>query len=349
MQFKRFFFSTLGGTVGAAIVGIIMAYMGMGIWALVAQQIINIAVDTFVLWITVRWRPKKMFSFDRLRELFSYGWKLLISSLLNTVYNNVRQLIIGKLYSSSDLAFFNRAKQFPNLIITNVNTSIDSVLLPVMSKEQDDNVRVKNMTRRAITVSTYIISPMMIGLSVCASPLVSLILTDKWLDCVPFMRIVCITCLFYPIHTANLNAIKAMGRSDLYLFLEIVKKFVGTILLITTMWYGVYAMACSLLAESVIAQIINAWPNRKLLNYGYLEQLKDILPNIMLSVFMGVCIYPMSFLHFTLFLTLCIQVSGGAVVYIAGSILFQMEAFQYLYSIVYPVIHKIVKKRTMKG
>lgn len=349
MQFKRFFFSTLGGTIGAAIVGIIMAYMRMGIWALVAQQLFNTAVDTLVLWITVRWRPKKMFSLKRLKELFSYGWKLLISALLNTVYNNVRQLIIGKLYSSEDLAFFNRGKQFPNLIITNVNASIDSVLLPTMSREQDDIVRVKNMTRRAITLSTYIMAPMMIGLTVCASPLVSLILTDKWLDCVPFMRIICITCLFYPIHTANLNAIKAMGRSDLYLYLEVIKKIVGTILLVATMWHGVYAMACSLLAESVIGQIINAWPNRKLLNYGYIEQMKDILPNIMLAVFMGICIYPVSFLKLPLILTLCIQVSGGAAVYIAGSVLFRMEAFQYLWSIVHPVIHKLVKRRPMKG
>lgn len=344
MQFKRFFFSTLGGTIGAAAVGITMAYMGMGIWALVAQQLFNAMVDTLVLWVTVGWRPKKLFSFERLKGLFSYGWKLLLSALLNTVYNNVRQLIIGKLYSSEELAYYNRGKQFPNLIITNVNSSIDSVLLPAMSREQDDVTRVKSMTRRSIKTSTYIMAPMMMGLTCCAAPLVRLILTEKWIDCVPFMRIMCITCMFYPIHTANLNAMKAMGRSDLYLSLEIIKKIVGTVLLVATMWFGVYVMACSLLVESLITQVINAWPNRRLLNYGYLEQLKDIMPGILLTCLMGVCIYPLSFLQLPSVLILGMQVLVGVATYIGGSILFRMEAFQYLWATVQPVIHTLLHR-----
>ena len=179
MQFKRFFFATLGGTVGAAVVGILMAYRGLGIWALVAQQLFNTAVDTLVLWITVRWRPRRVFSFERLKGLLSYGWKLLVSALLDTVYNNIRQLIIGKLYTSADLAYFNRGKQFPNLFITNVNSSIDSILLPTMSREQDDKSRMKDLTRRAIKTSTYIMAPLMVGLACCAVPLIRFLLTDK--------------------------------------------------------------------------------------------------------------------------------------------------------------------------
>lgn len=186
MLFKKFFFSTLGGTVGAAIIGIAMAYMGYGVWALVAQMLFNAIVDTCILWITVKWRPKKMFSLQRLKGLFSYGWKLLASSLLDTVYNDLRQLIIGKMYSSDDLAFYNQGKKFPNLIVTNINTSIDSVLLPTMSKEQDNSERVKQMTRRAIKTSTYLMMPIMIGFAVCAEPLVSLILTDKASMCSVF-------------------------------------------------------------------------------------------------------------------------------------------------------------------
>lgn len=340
LLFKRFFFATLGGTLGAAVIGITMAYLGYGIWALVAQQLFNTLVDTIVLWITVKWRPKRMFSFDRLKGLFSYGWKLLLSSLLNTVYNNIRQLIIGKLYTSEDLAYFNRGKQFPNLIITNVNTSIDSVLLPTMSREQGDVSRVKSMTRRAIKTSTYIIAPFMTGLIVCAVPLVRLILTDKWLPCVPFMRIVCMTCLFYPIHTANLNAIKALGRSDLFLYLEIIKKVIGTILLISTMWFGVYAMAYSLLAESLCGQIVNAWPNKKLLNYGYIDQIKDILPSILLAIGMSVCIYPISFFHTSNIVTLFIQVLAGAAIYFVGSIVFRLDSFQYLWYTAKPFVTK---------
>ena len=258
LMFKRFFFSTLGGTIGAAVIGIAMAYLGFGVWALVAQMLFNAAVDTTILWITVKWRPKKMFSFQRLKSLFSYGWKLLASSLIDTVYNDLRQLIIGKKYSSGDLAYYNQGKKFPQLIVTNINTSIDSVLLPTMSKAQDDMAAVRSMTRRAIKTSTFLMMPAMIGLAVCAEPLVQLILTEKWLPCVLFLRIFCITYAFYPIHTANLNAIKAMGRSDLFLKLEIIKKTVGIIAILITMWISVQAMAYSFLVTTILNQIINS-------------------------------------------------------------------------------------------
>ncbi len=155
MQFKRFFFATIGGTIGAAVVGIILACCGFGVWALVVQQLFNTMVDTLILWITVKWRPKMMFSFKRLKKLFSYGWKLLASSLLNTIYTDIRQIIIGKLYTSKDLAFYNRGQQLPKLITNNINASIDSVLLPSMSQVQDNRERVRAMTRCAIKTSTY--------------------------------------------------------------------------------------------------------------------------------------------------------------------------------------------------
>lgn len=344
MQFKRFFFSTLGGTIGAAVVGIWMAFKGFGVWALVAQQIFNTTVDMLILWITVKWRPKKEFSFERLKGLFSYGWKLLASSLLDTVYNNIRQLIIGRMYTASDLAFYNRGKQFPDLIIANINTSIDSVLLPTMSEEQENKERVKAMTRRAIKTSTYIMAPLMMGLAFCGTPVIRLILTEKWMSCVPFMQIFCITSMFYPVHTANLNAIKALGRSDSYLKLEIIKKVIGMTLLLSTMWFGVMAMAYSLLVNSVLSQIINSWPNRKLLHYGYLEQLKDILPGIILAVVMGVCVYPIQWLGLPDAITLCIQVPLGAVIYIVGSKLFKLESFEYIWNMVKPYLLKILHK-----
>lgn len=341
MQFKRFFFSTLGGTVGAAFIGIWMAYRGFGVWALVVQQIFNTAIDTLILWFTVKWRPTKEFSLNRLSSLFSYGWKLLVSSLLDTVYNNIRQLIIGRLYSASDLAFYNRGKQFPDLIINNINTSIDSVLLPTMSKEQDNTMKVKAMTRRAIKTSTYIMAPLMMGLAFCATPIIRLILTEKWIACVPFMQIFCITSMFYPIHTANLNAIKAVGRSDLFLKLEIIKKVIGLLVLILTMKYGVLVMAYSLLFVSVTSQVINSWPNRKLLDYGYLEQLKDILPGIMMAIVMGVCVYPIQWIGFSDIVTLCIQAGLGAAIYIVGSLIFKLESFEYLCNMIKPFLIKI--------
>lgn len=340
MMFKRFFFSTLGGTIIAGIVGVIMAYAGFGVWALVAQQVINLTIDTMILWITVSWRPQLVFSFERLKGMFSFGWKLLVSSLLETIYNNVRQLLIGKIYSSSDLAQYNRGKQFPELIIRNINSSIDSVLLPAMSNEQDNVEKVKIMTRKSIKISVYTMAPLMMGLAFCGNSIVGLLLTDKWLPCVFFMQIFCITYMFYPIHTANLNAIKAMGRSDIFLRLEIEKKVVGIIALFSTMFISVKAMAYSLLFTSVASQIINSAPNKKLLNYGYIEQLKDILPSIILSIVMGIIIYPIQYIGLSYFITLLIQIPLGIIVYIVGSKFFCKDTFNYLLKIIKSYVKK---------
>lgn len=330
MMFKRFFFSTLGGTIFSAFLGIVLAYSGFGVWALVAQQISNTAIDTLILWLTVKWRPQKIFSLKRLINLLSFGWKLLVSSLLDTCYNNLRNLIIGKLYSSSDLAFYNQGDKFPKVIVTNINTSIDSVLLPTISSAQDDRERVKNMTRRAIKTSTYVMAPLMMGMAFCAEPIVHLVLTDKWLPCVPYLRIFCTTYMFWPVHTANLNAINAIGRSDWFLRLEVIKKAVGMTLLLSTMWFGVMAMACSLLVSNVLSQIINSWPNRKLLNYSYLEQVKDFAPGILLAVFMGICVYFIGYIPLPTIVTFVIQIISGAAIYIALSAILKLEEFEYL-------------------
>lgn len=328
--FKRFFFATIGGTFVSAVIGVAMAYMGYGVWALVGQQLSNATVGTIILWITVKWRPKLMFSWKRLKGLLSFGWKLLASSLLETVYNNLRNLIIGKLYSSADLAYYNQGDKFPKVIITNINSSIDSVLLPTMSGVQDDQARVRGMTRRAIKTSIYIMAPLMMGLAFCAEPIVRLVLTEKWLPCVPYLQIFCFTYMFWPVHTANLNAIKAMGRSDLFLKLEIVKKVVGLVLLFCTMHISVMAMAYSMIVSSILSQIINSWPNRKLLNYSYLSQLADILPSFLLAVLMGAVVYMFQFFGWNDLVTLVIQIPLGAILYLLGSYLLRLEPFVYL-------------------
>ncbi|OKZ73778.1 MAG: lipopolysaccharide biosynthesis protein [Clostridium sp. 26_22] len=332
--FKKFFFATLFGTLGAACVGIIMAINGFGVWALVTQQLFNLTVDTVVLWFTVKWRPKKLFSFKRLKELFSYGWKLLASSIIDTVYNNIRQLLIGKIYSSSDLAFYNKGKQIPELIVYNINSSIDSVLLPTMSKEQDNKEKVKNMTRRAIKTSVFIMAPLMMGLAFTSNNVIEILLTDKWAFSVPYLCVFCITFMFYPIHTANLNAIKAMGRSDLFLKLEIIKKIVGIVLLLITMRISVMAMALSLLISGLLSQIINSWPNKKLLGYSYIAQLKDILPSIILAIIMGIIVYLVNFLNLSTILTLVLQVLIGAIIYIIGAALLKIDSFKYILSMI---------------
>lgn len=344
MLFKKFFFSTLGGTLVSAVVGVVMAYKGFGTWALIGQQLSNMVIDTAVLWITVKWRPKWMFSFKRLKKLFSYGWKILASALLDTTYNQLRSLIIGKVYSAADLAYYNKAYTFPNVVITNINTSIDGVLLPSLSSVQDNRETLKAITRRSITMSTYIMAPFLMGLAACGESVISIILTDKWLPSYPYMVVICITSMFMPIHTANLNAIKAMGRSDMFLKLEIIKKIVGLTAVFVTFRISVMAMVLSLLVTSVLGQLINSWPNKKLMNYGYLEQLKDILPGILLAAVMGIAVYCVRFFNLNEWITLIIQVPLGVVIYIALSVVLKLEPFFYCIKTVKPVVLKMFKK-----
>ena len=340
MQFKKFFFATLGGTISAAIIGIVMAVNGFGVWALVAQHLLNTLIDTIILWFNVKWRPKLMFSIKRLKSLFSYGWKLLASNLLDNIYNNMRQLVIGIMYASTDLAFYNKGKSFPWLVIENINSSINSVLLPTMSSEQNNIYRIRDMVRRSIKVSIYIMAPIMMGFFFIASPFIELLLTEKWLPCIPFLRIFCITYMFYPIHTANINAILALGRSDVFLKLEIIKKVMGLVILLISMPFGVMAMAYSLLATTILSMIINSWPNKKLINYNFICQLKDMLPNILLAVFMGICVWTISLLNLSNILTLLIQGILGVLIYVSGSIIFKVDSFYYILGIIKPKLKR---------
>lgn len=338
MLFKRFFFATLGGTIIAGVVGIIMAYRGYGAWALVTQYLVNASIDTIILWLSVKWRPQFVFSKERLKSLFSYGWKLLISKLIDRLVTEARSLIIGKKYSSADLAYYNRGETYPNLIISNIDTAIDSVLLPTMSKEQDNIENVKSMARRSIRLSSYIVIPLMAGFAVCAEPIVSLVLTDKWLPCVFYLRLFCINYSLWPIHTANVNAIKALGRSDVFLKIDIIKRIVGLIAIITTMWFGVKSMAIGLLLASIINQIINAWPNRKLLNYTIKEQIKDIIPVIELTFIMSLVVIVSGLIFSHELPKLIVQILVGIATYILLSYITKNDSFMYIKNIMNSMI-----------
>ena len=330
LMFKKFFFSTLIGTIGAAIIGIVLALNGFGVWALIIQLLFNNAVDALILWLTVKWKPKFLFSFKRLGQLFKYGWKLLVSSLIMVTYNEARQLVIGKMYTTEDLAHFNRGHQLPYIMTTNINASIDSVMLPIMSRVQDDKYRVKEITRRTIRISSFVIWPMMMGLAVCSYPLIKIILTEKWLPCIPYLIIFCIAYSFYPVTTANLNAIKAIGKSGVYLILEIIKKTVGVLTLIVSMWFGPFWIAVACLFMAVFDQAVILLPNKKLLNYSIIEQIKDVLPAFLLSAFMGACVYKISTFGLSEWLTLAIQVPLGIFIYIAVAYLFKVESLTYI-------------------
>lgn len=330
MQFRRFFFSTIIGTLVSGVVGVAMAYKGMGTWAIVGQQLTNQIMDTVILWFTVGWRPKKLFSLSRLKVLYSFGWKLLVSSLIDTVYTNLYSLVIGKFYDANTLGLYNKGVQFPNLIVSNINGPIQSVLLPAMSYEQDNRKRVKEMTRRSIVTSSFLIFPMMIGMAAIAKPMIILLLTEKWVACVPFVQISCITLAFYPIHTANLQAINAMGRSDVFLRLEIIKKIIGLGLLIAAIPFGVYVMVWFKALSSLISTFINAYPNRKLLGYSYLEQIKDLSPSILSSSMMGILVWSVDLLNLNTLVTILLQIILGTAVYFGIAKVFKFECFEYL-------------------
>jgi O-antigen/teichoic acid export membrane protein len=333
MIFKKFFLATLIGTIVSAIIGIWMAYNGYGVWSLVAQYLINTTVDTIILGISLKWWPGLKVSLARLKELLKYGWKILGASLLVTGFMELRALIIGKMYSSDDLAYYDKGKQFPNLIVTNVNTSIGAVLFPKMSQQQNNIPLVKETTRKSIRFSSYLMSPMMLGLAAIATSFVSVILTDKWLPCVPLLQLFCIIYLFQPIHTANMQAIKAIGRSDVYMWLEIIKKTIEIIVLLITMFFSVNAIVIGMAVMTTSFVFLNAFPNKKLLGYSIKEQLKDIFPSIFMGALMFAIVYSLSLLPLSPIGVLAVQVVAGVSVYLLMSLITKNNEFTYLISL----------------
>ena len=346
MIFKKFFFSTIIGTICSAVVGIFMAYKGFGVWALVAQYLTNTIMDTIILGITVHWKPELKFSWKRLGELFRYGWKILVAGIIGEMYNELRSIVIGKLYTSNDLAFFDKGKQIPNIIVTNINTSISNVLFPAIANAQNNPNDVKNITRRAIKTSAYIMCPLMFGLAVVAEPLITLLLTEKWLPCVPYLQIYCIAYCFEPIQTSNLQAIKAVGRSDILLKLEMIKKGSAVLILFAVMWHSVDAIAYSLLLTTLIASIANTTPNNKLISYSFKELICDMAPGLLISAIMAVAVYfAGTLLNMNTLLELIIQVAVGGIVYIAISAVFRIEAFTYLKDTAMEMLSGFFKKK----
>lgn len=330
MIFEKFFWSTLFGTIISAVVGVTLAYRGCGVWALVAQYLTNTMVDTCVLQIVLNKWPIKKMSFQRLKNLINYGYKILLTNLIITGYQELRALIIGKLYSSSDLAYYDKGKQFPSLLVTNINTSISAVLFPKMSLEQDNPEKVKEITRLAIRYSAFLLSPLILGLASVAKQIVIIILTPKWLPCVNLLQWFCVFYLFQATQTANTQAIKALGRSDLALKMEIIRDIIQLIVLILIMRINVDAIVISMSILSIFFVLINAYPNVKLLNYSLKEQMSDLLPPIVCAGIMAIIVYYVGFLHLPIVIMLFVQIIVGAVVYISLSILSRNKEFIFV-------------------
>ncbi len=345
MIFKKFFFSTLLGTIGAAIIGIGMALMGMGIWAIVSQYLFNAIVNTIFLWFTVRWRPEWEFSFARLKILINYGWKLLAAQILDTTYNNIRTLIIGKIYTSEDLAYYNKGTQFPSLFIDSINTTIISVMFPAISSIQHDKIEIKRLVRKSVQVSSYIIIPVMTGLAIISNPLIELILTDKWLPAVPYLQIFCLVYVLQPITKANLQVIKAVGRSDLYLILEIIKKVIGLSVFFIFMQKSVVAIAIGFALSSILNCIMDMVISGKLINYAVREQIADMLPPTLISFAMVASMWGAGRIPLNSMLTMLIQILAGVAVYISLSIITNNKNFEFIVQKIQYYIKAIVKRR----
>lgn len=327
---KVFISSTIAGLI-SGLMSIIMAVNGYGVWALVIFQLSNQIISTIVLWLLISWKPSIQFSFIAVKELYSFGWKILLSSVIDISYREIRALIIGRKYSVSMLGYYNRGQQFPQLIIGNINASIQAVLLPALAHQQDHSVRMKAMMRRSITISSFLVFPLMVGLAIIAEPLIVVLLTEKWLPAVPFLQIFCASFALWPIHTANLQAINAMGRSDIYLKLEIIKKLCGLIILVLTLFFGIYVLVLGEVFSGILSSFINASPNKKLLNYGYFEQLKDVFPSLGISILMGLIVSTIFLLNLSNLLTIIIQIFVGIIVYLLLAKLFKFECLTYLF------------------
>lgn len=332
MLFKRFFISTSFGTIISAIVGISMAYKGTGAWALVGQYLTNSFIDTIVLFLVNDWRPKLQFSFERAKQMLSYGWKVLLTTVVYTIESDLRSLIVGKQFGSADLAYYDQGKKFPNLLVSNINTSISNVMFPVLSKNQDNIERMKAICRRSIKTSTYLLAPLLLGLIAVSNEFVRVILSEKWLPCVPFLQILTLVYLVRPLTTTDQQAIMSIGRSDITLKIMIAINVTDMILLLIAVFAikSVIMIAVGALLTEIVSLMLFMKYVKQCIGYTYLEQLSDITPSLLLAISMGVIVYLVGKIDVNVALILFIQIIIGVVYYLIMSYILRFEPFFYL-------------------
>lgn len=297
-------------------VGIYMALNDYGVWSLVFQLLIQNGMNTLFLWYFSKWLPKIEFSYKSFKDLFLFGSKLLGAGLLDTIFKNIYLIVIGKLFNSSELGYYTRAKQFRELPSQNLTTVIQRVSFPVLSSIQDDKEKLFNAYRKFIRLSVFIVFPLMFGLATVAEPLIKLLLTEKWLPAVPLLQLLCVAGMLYPVHAINLNLLKVQGRSDLFLKLEIIKKVIITITILVTFKYGVKALVIGQIFTSFIAFFINTYYSGKFINYGAFKQIKDMIPVLIISIVMSLSVWGIMLLVKMVVLKLIIGIFSGIIVYI---------------------------------
>ncbi len=332
LDFKTQTKASLGATIISGMLGIYFAYTGLGVWALVIQSLARRTIEVLILWWISEWYPTAGFSYARFKGLFSFGSKLLLSGLLDTIYNEIYTIVIGKAFSANTLGFFTRAKQFAAFPSSNITGIVGRVTYPVLSEVQDDNNRLATIYRKIIKLSALLIFPLMMGLAALAHPLIIIILTEKWIDTVWMLQILCFSMMWYPIHAINLNIINVKGRSDLFLRLEVIKKILITIVLVVTIPLGIKAMLLGQVFLSYAGLSINLHYTKQVINYGYWKQMRDLMPVLLLSFTMGMLIYILTFFISSLYLQLLIGLLFGCAFFIGIAWKFNVSEIRELKS-----------------
>lgn len=333
LQFRKSFIKGLIATVIHGFVGISMALSGYGVWALVFSNLVHYFISAIILWLIVKWRPQAVFSFSALKDLFSFSSKLLLVSLMNSFFVSFKSLYIGKKFDTTTLAYYNRGFQIPSLIMINTDGAMNAVLFPALAKCQSDMERLVNGLRRSLKTSFFVVLPMMVGLIIVAKPLIIILLTERWLQAVPFMQLVCLICITWPFSAKN-QAYNAIGRSDVTLKLNIVEKIFEMVLLLSTVRFGVYVMVFSGFISGMLPVIIGFFTNRKILGYTIKQQFEDILPTLFLTLFMAIPTYCIGLLIDNYWLLLTTQIIAGVTIYIGGAMIFKNEIFYYIINLV---------------
>lgn len=335
LNFKTQAIASLIGVVTSGTIGIWMAYAQCGVWAIVVYQLVNAGMVMMILWILSNWRPILVFSKKSFYELFSFGSKMLFSGLLNTIYNNLYLIVIGKIYKPADLGYYTRAYQFADIASGNLTGVLQRVSYPVLCTIQNDDNRLSEVYRKLLRISAYIIFPLMMGMAAIAKPMVIAILTEKWEFTSTLLVPLCFALMWYPIHAINLNLLQVKGRSDLFLRLEIIKKIIGVTIMCFTLPLGLIAMCWGLLIGSLISLILNTHYTGKFINLGFTKQIMDLFPIFMLSLVTGAVIWmTVSYLPVTSLLKLLIGIAEGIIVYAGCSKLLRFTEFSELVAII---------------
>lgn len=336
---------TFISSIVSGAIGIAMAYMGYGVWALVGQQISNQLLSTIFFWIYNRWMPKFIFSWTSFKEMWAFGSKLLASGLIDTVWKEIYQVIIGKCYSPATLGLYTRAKQFADLFSSNLTVVVQRVSYPVLSSIQDDRVRLKGAYQRVIKTTMLPTFVLMLGMAVCAKSMIYVLIGEQWLPCVPLLQIICTFKMHYPLHAINLNMLQVQGRSDLFLKLEIIKKIIAIGPLLLGIFVDIYLMLAGSLVTGLIAYYLNAYYSGPFLNYSIKEQVKDIIPSFGVALTMAIPVFAMSFIPLNPFLLLPLQILVGAVITISICEVTNLPEYIEIKGIAIPIINKIIKRK----